>query len=97
MEYTSSDLELMEANPVDWVGINLYHPNRVKGRMTAIRQGAPFHPCYYYEEFDLPEKMNPFRGWEIYPRIIYDFALRMKNEYGNKESVCGRKRHRRPK
>ena len=86
MEYTSSDLELMEANPVDWVGINLYHPNRVKGRMTAIRQGAPFHPCYYYEEFDLPgKKMNPFRGWEIYPRIIYDFALRMKNEYGNKE------------
>lgn len=86
LEYTSSDLELMEANPVDWVGINLYHPNRVKGRMTAIRQGAPFHPCYYYEEFDLPgKKMNPFRGWEIYPRIIYDFALRMKNEYGNKE------------
>lgn len=86
MDCAPADLALIRDNTVDWVGINLYHPNRVKGRMTAIRQGAPFHPCFYYEEFDLPgKKMNPFRGWEIYPKIIYDFALRMKEEYNNKE------------
>ena len=86
MDYAPEDLEPIKNNTVDWVGINLYHPNRVKGRMTAVREGAPFHPSFYYEEFDMPGKrMNPFRGWEIYPRIIYDFAMRMRDEYGNKE------------
>ena len=86
MDYTQEDLQLIKENTMDWVGINLYHPNRVKGRIHAIRKEAPFHPCYYYEEFDMPgKKMNPFRGWEIYPKIIYDFAIRMRNEYNNKE------------
>jgi beta-glucosidase/6-phospho-beta-glucosidase/beta-galactosidase len=36
--------------------------------------------------FDMPgKKMNPFRGWEIYPKIMYDMAIRMKEEYGNIE------------
>ena len=51
-----------------------------------MKEGAPFHPDFYYEEFNMPGKrMNPFRGWEIWPKIIYDFGMRMKNEYGNKE------------
>ena len=29
--------------------------------------------------------MNPFRGWEICPRIVYDMAMRLKYEYGNIE------------
>lgn len=29
--------------------------------------------------------MNPFRGWEIYPKIMYDMAKRMQEEYGNIE------------
>lgn len=29
--------------------------------------------------------MNEDRGWEIYPRMIYDMAMRLKNEYGNVE------------
>ena len=52
MDYTQEDLQLIKENTMDWVGINLYHPNRVKGRIHAIRKEAPFHPCYYYEEFD---------------------------------------------
>jgi beta-glucosidase len=27
--------------------------------------------------------MNKSRGWEIYPKLMYDMAMRMKNEYGN--------------
>ncbi len=27
--------------------------------------------------------MNKSRGWEIYPRIVYDMAMRIKTEYGN--------------
>ena len=29
--------------------------------------------------------MNPHRGWEIYPQIMYDMAMRMKNDYHNFE------------
>lgn len=83
---TDSPDDVNAADKFDLFYNRIFLDPAIKGRMTAIRQGAPFHPCYYYEEFDLPgKKMNPFRGWEIYPRIIYDFALRMKNEYGNKE------------
>ncbi|MGN0372877.1 MAG: glycoside hydrolase family 1 protein [Enterocloster sp.] len=86
MEYTQEELQLIRENTVDWLGVNLYHPNRVKERTTAVREGASFHPNYYYEDFDMPgKKMNPFRGWEIGPKIIYDFGMRMKKEYGNRE------------
>ena len=86
VDRTADDLRLIKENVLDWVGINLYHPNRVKERTHAVKEGAPFHPDFYYEEFNTPGKrMNPFRGWEIWPKIIYDFGMRMKNEYGNKE------------
>ena len=45
---------------------------------------APFHPNFYYEEWEMPgRRMNPFRGWEIGPEIIYDMGVRMRDEYGN--------------
>lgn len=86
VEQKLEDEAVLLQNQVDWIGINLYHPNRVKERTTAVAKGAAFHPNFFYEEFDMPgKKMNPFRGWEIGPQIIYDFGMRMKNEYGNKE------------
>ena len=86
MDYTTEELEIIQNNTVDWVGINLYHPNRVKERTTAIHPDAPFHPDFYYEDFNMPgKKMNPHRGWEIYPKIMYDMAMRMKNHYNNFE------------
>lgn len=85
-EYTQEDLSIIRQNTVDYVGINLYYPHRVKARTTAWNESTPFHPSYYYEMFDMPgKKMNPFRGWEIYPKIMYDMAIRMKEEYGNIE------------
>jgi len=86
VEREAADDQVFMDHQVDWVGINLYHPNRVRARSTAVAKGAPFHPDFFYEEFNMPgKKMNPFRGWEIYPQIMYDFGMRMKNEYGNKE------------
>lgn len=80
------DAAVFAENTVDWVGINLYHPNRVKERETAPAENIQFHPNFFYDDFDLPgKKMNPFRGWEIYPKIMYDFGMRMKKEYDNKE------------
>ena len=86
--FDASDKELavIRENTVDYVGLNLYFPYRVKARSSAWNTDIPFHPEYYYEKFDLPgKKMNPHRGWEIYPKIMFDMALRMKKEYGNIE------------
>ncbi|UOQ45637.1 glycoside hydrolase family 1 protein [Halobacillus salinarum] len=85
-DYTEDELQTIKENRVDYVGLNLYFPHRVKARTSAWNDDIPFHPEFYYEKFDLPgKKMNPYRGWEIYPQIMYDMAMRMKTEYGNIE------------
>jgi beta-glucosidase/6-phospho-beta-glucosidase/beta-galactosidase len=83
---TEEELQVIKQNTVDYVGLNIYFPYRVKARSTAWNEENPFHPEYYYEKFNLPgKKMNPYRGWEIYPRTMYDISIRMKEEYGNIE------------
>lgn len=85
-EYTEAELQVIKENTVDYVGLNLYFPHRVQARTAAWNENVPFHPAYYYEKFELPgKKMNPYRGWEIYPKIMFDMGIRMKEEYGNIE------------
>ncbi|CDQ38730.1 MULTISPECIES: glycoside hydrolase family 1 protein [Virgibacillus] len=85
-DYIKEELQVIKENTIDYVGINLYFPHRVKARSTAWNDHIPFHPAYYYEKHELAgKKMNPYRGWEIYPQIMYDMAIRMKEEYGNIE------------
>ncbi|WP_407270959.1 glycoside hydrolase family 1 protein [Radiobacillus sp. PE A8.2] len=84
--HSQKELQIIKENTVDYVGLNLYFPHRVKARTSAWNDSIPFHPEYYYEKFELPgKKMNPYRGWEIYPKIMFDMAMRMKDEYGNIE------------
>ena len=83
-DYSDEELAIIRENSVDELGINLYYPHRVKAPSRAWHPETPFHPAYYYEPFELPgRKMNKSRGWEILPEIIYDMAMRIKNEYGN--------------
>lgn len=83
-DYSESELAIIRENTVDEVGINLYYPHRVKAPSREWNKETPFHPAYYYEHFELPgRRMNKSRGWEIYPKIIYDMAMRIKNDYGN--------------
>ena len=85
-EHTDEELQLIKENTIEYAGINLYFPHRVKARTTAWNEETPFHPEYYYEKHELVgKKMNPYRGWEIYPQIMFDMAMRMKEEYGNIE------------
>lgn len=55
-ESTKEELELIKENTVDYVGINLYFPARVKSRSSSWNEDTPFHPEYYYDKFDLPGK-----------------------------------------
>ena len=83
-DYSEAELAEIRENTVDELGINLYYPHRVKAPSRAWHPETPFHPAYYYEPFELPgRRMNKSRGWEIYPQIIYDMAMRIKNDYRN--------------
>ncbi|WP_353612925.1 glycoside hydrolase family 1 protein [Mangrovibacter phragmitis] len=82
--YSENDLAVMRDNCVDELGINLYYPHRVQAPSHAWNPETPFHPACYYEPFTLPgRRMNTSRGWEIYPQIIYDMAMRLKTDYRN--------------
>ena len=81
-ETLPSDLEILKNNTAAFLGVNYYQPRRVQ---------APSHkvdtitvPEDLYEPYVWPERrMNPYRGWEIYPEALRDIALMIKNDYGN--------------
>ena len=85
-EYTQEDLSIIKNNTVDFLGINYYQPVRVCAKAHLPNPEAPFMPDYYYDHYVMPgRRMNPYRGWEIYPKGIYDIAINIKNNYGNIE------------
>ncbi len=78
----AGDRAIFEENTVDFVGVNYYQPLRVQAvEHPRFPAESPGDFARYY---DWPEKrINPHRGWEIYPQGMYDIAMRMKNDYGN--------------
>lgn len=84
IETSDEELDIIRKNTVDMMGLNYYTPHRVKSRTAAWNPDVRFHPQYYFENHELQgKKMNPFRGWEIYAKGLYDFAMVLKNEYNN--------------
>jgi len=78
----TNDLNTIKKNTVDFIGMNYYQPRRVQAP-TKINQPA-LSPADFYEHYDWSgKKINPYRGWEIYPEALYDVALMIKNEYKN--------------
>ena len=73
------DKEILAQGKVDWLGCNYYHPERVQAPSRDVDEsGCPV----FAEPYVWPEaKMNESRGWEIYPKGIYDFGMKLKEEY----------------
>lgn len=85
-EILSGDEELISQNTVDYLGVNYYQPLRVSARASLSNPEAPFTPAYYFDFYEMPgRRMNPYRGWEIYPKGLYDIALNIRDNYGNIE------------
>lgn len=79
----SGDDELLKENTVDFLGINYYFPRRIKAKETPI-ENEQWLPDNHFDYYDMPNKrMNPYRGWEIYPKAIYDIAINIKENYNN--------------
>lgn len=80
---SAEELALIKKNTIDFLGFNYYTPRRVQAG-TRANFALAFNPGCYYENYDMPgKKFNPSRGWEIYAKGLYDYAMRIKNEYGN--------------
>lgn len=82
-KYTEDEIQVIRENMVDFLGVNYYHPKRVKTREIPLKS-EEWTPEQYYEEYDMPGKrVNPYRGWEIYPKAIYDISKNIQENYEN--------------
>lgn len=83
--WTQEELDLIRNNTVDFLGVNYYHPKRVRAAEQADReQWKDWMPDWYGVEWEWPEaRINPYRGWEIYPKAMYDIAKNVQDNYGN--------------
>ncbi|WP_234125108.1 glycoside hydrolase family 1 protein [Clostridium hydrogenum] len=83
-ESTDEELKLMDENTVDFLGINYYQPRRIKARDDEFDESKGWMPEKYFDNYIMPgRRMNPYRGWEIYPKAIYDIAINIKENYNN--------------
>lgn len=83
-ETTTEEKEVLSNNTVDFLGVNFYHPNRVKAPDLAPDSVGEWMPNRYYDEYDMPgRRVNLDRGWEIYPKALYDIAINIKENYNN--------------
>lgn len=86
-EYEAKDLQVIKQNTIDLLGVNYYQPRRIKAKDNLPNPNAPFKPEYYFDNYEMPgRKMNPYRGWEIYPKGIYDIMINLKQNYSNIKS-----------
>ncbi|MBX4224268.1 6-phospho-beta-glucosidase, partial [Enterococcus faecium] len=55
---------------------------RARAPRYQWNEETPFHPERHYEVFDLTgKKMNNSSGWDIYPKIMYDIAMYLEENY----------------
>lgn len=78
-EMRPGDEAIVTLGKVDWLGFNYYHPSRVQAPKERFDANGhyKFSDPYVWKD----AKMNVHRGWEIYPKGIYDFGMKMKAEY----------------
>lgn len=75
------DEDIIKQGIVDWLGFNYYQPKRVQAPQNSHdAEGNPiFSDPYIWPE----RRINKSRGWEIYPKGVYDFGMSLKENYPN--------------
>ncbi len=80
----ADDLQTICENTIDLLGINYYQPRRIMKKESPIDEAKSPMPDDYFDNYDMPnKKMNPYRGWEIYEKGIYDILTNTRENYGN--------------
>lgn len=83
-ETEPDDAAIFANNTIDLLGINYYQPRRIKKKESPITNPEIPMPDHYFDIYEMPgRKMNPYRGWEIYEKGIYDLLINVRDNYGN--------------
>lgn len=81
---TEEELEIIKNNTIDFLGVNYYQPRRVKAKESEFDDSRGWMPDKYFDNYEMPERrMNPYRGWEIYPECMYDIGINIRDNYNN--------------
>jgi len=83
-ESTEDELAIIKNNTIDFLGVNYYQPRRAKSKEIAWDKTKSWMPDKHFDDYELPNRrMNPYRGWEIYPQAMYDIAINIRDNYNN--------------
>lgn len=83
-ESTEEELEIIKNNTINFLGVNYYQPRRVKAKVKKFDESKGWMPDKYFDDYEMPgRRMNPYRGWEICPKCIYDIAINIRDNYNN--------------
>ena len=84
-ESTPEELAIIRDNRVDYIGVNYYHPHRVKApEISPNSLTVDWMPQRYFNDDQMPgRRMNVDKGWEIYPQALYDIAKNLQDNYDN--------------
>ena len=82
-EMQASDLDIIKNNTVDLLGSTIisHGGSKRKKRLSILQQSQCqkiILMCMICQA-----KMNPYRGWEIYEKGIYDILINLRDNYGN--------------
>ena len=81
-EVSDADLDIIKHNTAMFLGVNYYQPKRVQAPKENVSKAII--PEDLYEHYEWPQRVvNPYRGWEIYPKALYDIAKLIQNDYNN--------------
>lgn len=81
--YEKEDLDTIKNNTIDYLGVNYYQPRRIKAKESKFEENV-FMPDIFFDNYEMPgRKMNPYRGWEIYEKGIYDICINLRDNYNN--------------
>lgn len=81
---TPAELQLISEQTIDQLGVNYYHPFRVQRPEISPDSLTDWMPSKYFNNYEMPGRvMNVDKGWEIYPKALYDIALTVRDDYHN--------------
>lgn len=83
---TEEELSIIAENTIDILGVNYYHPFRVQEPEVIPSSASDWLPTNYFDSYKMPGRvMNVDKGWEIYPKALYDIAKNIQENYSNIE------------
>lgn len=84
-ETNEEETLLIKEHTIDVLGVNFYHPNRVQQpKVSPDSLTVDWMPNKYFDHYEMRgSRMNVDKGWEIFPKAVYDIAINIRDNYNN--------------